>query len=171
MNYLKKNETLQLLLKIKLFVVSMILVSCNFTAKKEDIKNDLLIKQQKPSLEVHPSLDSGVKSSIEILDDVANHRNTVYVKDLKYIFDGNFKKYALITIENTTKDLVLGIQFRLDGYINNGCSKSYDVKRKIKISPGKSIRIKQSLAEGDCEKHTIEYVQYILTDGSLKMGV
>ncbi len=121
---MKKIETLKLLLKIKLFVIWMILVSCNSTAKKEDIKKDQSIKQDKPSFEIHPRPDSGTKSSVKILDDIANHRNTVYVKDLKYIYDGNFKKYAIITIEITTNDFVIGIRLRLDGYINNGCSKS-----------------------------------------------
>jgi hypothetical protein len=110
-------------------------------------------KQEKPTKVSSPS-DPDLSKLRR--DDITNHRNTVYVKELKYTHDAKFNKFANITIKNTTKHIILAVSFNLKDSADKGGRNCYEVKRKIKLQPNQSLNILQRLNMGDREAHTIE---------------
>lgn len=95
-------------------------------------------------------------SSKSMLNDSTNRRNTVYVKEVKYIHNSDSGTFAKITIKNTTKHVITDISFCLDGYVAKGCNKAYDIKQKINLKPNQSFTISQRLVKDDCEVHVIK---------------
>ncbi|WP_293790417.1 hypothetical protein [uncultured Pedobacter sp.] len=99
------------------------------------------------------------KSSKPMLNDTTNKRNTVYVKDIKYIHDVDSGTFAEITIKSTLKDTITDISFLLDGHVPKGCNKSYEIKQKINLKPNQLLTISQRLAKDDCEVHIIKNIR------------
>lgn len=157
--------------RIKYLVLLLAFLSCTQPIKPDlKIDNSHLAKADSVKVEITDSiiLEQSRKERRQFLDDMVNHRNTVWVKELTYRSDAAFNRYAVMNIENTTKELVIGIRFELEG--TKGCYYSYEVKEKVRLKPGNSIALSKLLKEGECEYLSVKLVHYVLEDGTLRTG-
>jgi len=159
---------------LRLRYLAILLAFCSCTQTNiGDQKIDSLLKKTN-SIEADTTDSSKLeqlrKEEIRFLDDMVNHRNTVWVKKLSYKSDAQFNRYAVMIIENTTDDLVIGIRFTLEGFVEKGCLASYDIKEAVRLKPNKSITLSKILKEGECENFSISKVYYVIEDGTQKRG-
>ncbi|WP_316846555.1 hypothetical protein [Pedobacter psychrodurus] len=113
--------------------------------------------QERPA-KVSASPDPKRSKSIPV--DTTNRQNTAYIKEIKYIQDAKFNKFAKITIKNITNQVISEVSFNLRDSIDQGGRNCYEVKRKTKLQPNQSLIILQRLNKGDDRKaHTIGLVK------------
>ncbi|MDQ0640655.1 Tfp pilus assembly major pilin PilA [Pedobacter sp. W3I1] len=90
------------------------------------------------------------------LADQTNRQNSICAISLKYTHDRNLVTFAKITIKNKSKQLIKIFSLLLEGDATKGCTKTYEIKRKIELKPNQSVTISQRLVPGDCEFHIVK---------------
>lgn len=99
------------------------------------------------------------------LADQTNWQNSFFSVSLKYTHDRNLTTFANITIKNKTKQQLQIPFVLLEGDTSKGCTRNYQINRKIELKPNQLITISQRLVPGDCEFHIVKitHIRYTMS--------